>query len=78
MCEWTPELQERLDTMTKELQQWLPQTIAKIKEESGLAPDDQATVCLRCRKVVGSDANGNWFCDCHDERPLISPPKEQA
>lgn len=26
-------------------------------------------VCLGCEKQVLSDEHGNFYCDCHDERP---------
>jgi hypothetical protein len=54
------------------IRDWLPQLIAEIKVENGLAPDAPGMTCLRCRKMVNSE-NGFLFCECTDERKGIDP-----
>ena len=68
MKDWTPENQADLVNLSKEVSDRLPGEIAKIREENGLPPNGPGVVCTKCRKMVQSDEDGNWYCECHDER----------
>ena len=54
---------------------WLHDAIREIKIENGLNPDDPGMVCLKCRKIVCFDDNGDGRCDCFDERPAAAPAR---
>lgn len=73
MKDWTPEKEENLKKLSKEVSAILRKVIPEIKVENGLAPDANVGVCTRCRKVIQSDDDGLWYCDCHDERKGIDP-----
>lgn len=48
----------------------LEEVMNKIKVENGLALDARCMVCLKCRKVVNMDDDGNCWCGCRDERTI--------
>lgn len=40
----------------------------KIKIENGLPEDSKCIICMKCRKPVQCDEEGNLYCDHFDER----------
>lgn len=46
----------------------------EIRAKNGVAPG-VGIPCTRCEKMVRSDDDGHWWCDCWDERP---GPEAQA
>ena len=73
MKDWTLEKQAEYEKEVGNLRSWLPQLQAEIKKENGLPEDAPGFPCLRCRKMVQCDDQGNFYCECIDERKGIDP-----